>query len=406
MMEIDEGSRAINLREIKFGDDGVSFDPNPKSCVACHGSPARPVWDPYDFWPNAFGSISGGTADREETRAYKALKKMSSHSPVLQLLNLPGQPEVADERINSLTYILGQAHFYNWWKRKLASFPLKSNLNGYRYALLSTLNLCQFRSARVGFENEKSLVFDLFADLSLSEKDKLDLIYNTISNDRSKFKEFLELAYRRLFRNSEVDFSFFNSRLESESQPLAITYWILDLMGLDTSDITTSLFKNNYLISMPTHLSLDLLTVLYDARPDLFFDLKVNSQDLATGHFGWLKLDCEQLKSLAQKQQMERQTESHWLEPHKIRRSQPIVNRCAKCHVEGFDPMAPVIPFHDSQLMAQRLRTSDLKQRIIRRVHATGADQMPPGPPLTSSEKEALKAYLDTLGSGPEGEGL
>jgi hypothetical protein len=405
MMEIDEGSRAVNLREIKFGKDGVIFDRSPQSCTACHGSPAKPVWDPYDFWPNAFGSISGGAAGRDEIRAYNAIRETSHQSPILSVLNLPEQPNLVDEQINTFTYILGQTHFYNWWKRKLAKFPPRSNLNGYRYALLSALNLCQHQSGREGFEHERNSIFELFSTspLTHNEKDQLDLIFATIISDRRTFKDFLESTYGLLFPNHDVDFTFFRSRLElqNESQTHAFAYWILDMMGVDTSDLSTSLFKNNYLVSMPTSFPLDLLTVLYDVRPDLFFDLTVESRDLYTGQNSWLKLDCDQLKELARGQDVVK-TESQWLAPFQVRMSQPVINRCAKCHVEGVNPLAPRIPFNDSRLMAQRLRSTDLGQAIMWRVQAIGKDQMPPEHPLTDEEKYALRSYLERLRYEPK----
>lgn len=399
MMEIDSNTRDINLREIIFGENGAQFDPNPKSCVACHGSPAKPVWDPYDFWPNAFGSLSGSAPGRDEIRAYKNLVDKKSHSPVLEQLIFPSEPNLTDEQINPLTYVLSQAHFYNWWKRKLAPFPQQSDLNGFRYALLSTLNLCQYQSTRNGFAHEKAKVLELFTKSAIPQeaKDRLDLIFSTIENDRRKFKTFLESSYDNLFPHHDVDFSFSRTRLDSESQALALTYWILDLAGIDTSDLPMSLVKNNYLVSMPTNFPLDLLTVLYDVRPDLFYDLEVTSQDLATGHSGWIKLNCEQLRTLARGQTTDFSAPTQWLQPNRIRTSQPPINRCAKCHVEGADPLAPAIPFHDSQLMARQLRNTHLGKAILSRIHDEGKNQMPPRHPLSRTEKEAVSAYIEAL---------
>lgn len=52
--------RQFRLREIRFPPPGSSepvlfSEPNPRTCLTCHGSPARPVWDSWPLWPGAYG---------------------------------------------------------------------------------------------------------------------------------------------------------------------------------------------------------------------------------------------------------------------------------------------------------------------------------------------------------------
>lgn len=53
-----------------------TIEKDPRVCVTCHGTPARPIWDTYGTWPGAYGSITTNTgrpADKWELDALKAL---------------------------------------------------------------------------------------------------------------------------------------------------------------------------------------------------------------------------------------------------------------------------------------------------------------------------------------------
>ncbi len=52
--------KRFRLREIRFPSPGSSAEvffsePNPATCQACHGHPARPIWDSWPLWPGAYG---------------------------------------------------------------------------------------------------------------------------------------------------------------------------------------------------------------------------------------------------------------------------------------------------------------------------------------------------------------
>src|SRR5262249_3274899 len=44
------------FQEIHFSTDAVTLsEVNPPKCTACHGSPARPIWDSFPLWPGVYG---------------------------------------------------------------------------------------------------------------------------------------------------------------------------------------------------------------------------------------------------------------------------------------------------------------------------------------------------------------
>jgi hypothetical protein len=61
-MEWDEKSASFKFREIIFDGKKNPLIPepetNPQKCLACHGQDPRPIWEPYNFWPGVYGSLS------------------------------------------------------------------------------------------------------------------------------------------------------------------------------------------------------------------------------------------------------------------------------------------------------------------------------------------------------------
>jgi mono/diheme cytochrome c family protein len=56
-MQFDERSNSFHFREVSFqsGGGGLVSEDNPARCAACHGRPARPIWDTAPSWPGIYG---------------------------------------------------------------------------------------------------------------------------------------------------------------------------------------------------------------------------------------------------------------------------------------------------------------------------------------------------------------
>jgi hypothetical protein len=57
-MQFDERSNSFHFREVTFpstGEGALVSEDNPARCAACHGRPARPIWDSPPSWPGIYG---------------------------------------------------------------------------------------------------------------------------------------------------------------------------------------------------------------------------------------------------------------------------------------------------------------------------------------------------------------
>lgn len=393
MMEVDPVSREINMREITFRENGVHFDERPNTCTTCHGLPVKPLWDPYDFWPNAYGAFSGSFVTQQEQDGYTRLRQNASASPLLSRLELQPSLDLNNEEINGLTYFLTQIGYTKFWKSLGRGFEQ----NGFRLPLLAVLNHCVTGNLGTPFETEKAELLKYFQPGSLSASDlqRLDQIYADIVASRAFTKNFQNKLVAQYFLNPNFISTVDHARLESERVPLALIRWLLDLSGVNAANMSLSLMANDYLLSSPSNFLLDLLTSLYEARSEYFVGLTVGSQDIGFGKPAWLKLSCDEIK--AQSLTVPRTVaQSKWRSYLAVQPERPVLSRCTKCHTESLSA-APRIEFEDSLVLARRLRTSDLADKIISRIQATDARQMPPGNPLSAAEIAGMKEYLQSL---------
>jgi hypothetical protein len=85
-MEFDPATNSFRFREVAFGNgsDGmpkVSYSAaNPARCIACHGRPARPIWDTAPEWPGAYGErYHAGLSSAESSGIRRFLDQAPSH---------------------------------------------------------------------------------------------------------------------------------------------------------------------------------------------------------------------------------------------------------------------------------------------------------------------------------------
>lgn len=396
MLEVDPLTRDIEMHELIFEAQGVRLQDNPTSCASCHGTPAKPLWDPYDFWPNAFGSFTGTFSTQQEADAYQALRKDAKSSPLLSRLSLPNKMDSESEAINGLTYFLSQIHFANWWKRTLEL--LDPELSGFRYPLLALLNNCYNPLAGQSLRAHRTEIAAYFPKGALNDTrfDRLLRIQEDFKVSRQRVTQYLTRQTEEYFPKPRYLRNIDHERLSSEIETGSMLRWILDMAGVNASNLTTSLIGNDYRLSMPTHFQLDLLNAIYDVRPDLFSGLTLASQDLFTGQPGWLKLDCAQLRKKAQTAAIQ-EAPSQWQQSLSFHQERPVISRCAKCHVERMDKRAPKIPFYDSAQMSAKIRQDLLGEKILARIRLTIPGQMPPGHPLSPQEISSLQSYVESL---------
>jgi cytochrome c553 len=391
MMEADPITRGVNMREIIFSNGGVQFDANPVSCRSCHGQPAKPLWDPYDFWPNAFAGAAAAFGVRQEKEAYARLVQNAGSSPLLSRLTLRADLNLNNEEINGLTYFVTQIGYTRFWKQTVSG----GELNGFKPALFAAMSYC-FGTGT--YEEQKPELLSYFPPGRLAPADlnRLDQIYADIVNSRAFTKKFQDGLVSQYFTAPDFISVIDHARLQDERASLAILRWLLDLGGVNAANMSISLLANDYLLSSPSNFMLDLLTTLYEARPEMFTGLTLAGQDLYSGQLGWISLKCEELKaqSLAAGHIP---AQPQWRSYLSLQPERPVVSRCAKCHTESGNERIPKIEFHDSLTLARRIRTTDLGDKILARIQTTGRGQMPPGHPLSAEEITAMKEFIRAM---------
>lgn len=397
MMEVSPADYQIKMSELTFRPDGgVKIERNPKACVACHGSPAKMLWDPYDFWPNAFGSSVGTMSSKQETAAYDKLRLAAGKSELLKRLAFLPKLELGSEEENTpFSQYVGQINLASQLRSALQS----RDLNGWRFPLLSVLSSCHSK-----FETDYKQAFPQLLELLRPEEQvhieaSLNRIHTELVSAREHMKQTHSNMLADFFPNPEVTFAIDHQRLRYEAADLAMIRAIFDAAGVNLQNLSTSHLANDYFISNPSNTLLDSTAILFELKPEWFQGLRYSEQSLGTGKMGWLSYDCQQLKEESLKAMRSAPEPTQFTSMSAVKKERPVVNRCAKCHTEGFDDDAPVIPFNDSVKLARFLRDSNGRwaEKILDRVQRKGSGQMPPGNPLTREEIDSLKEMIEAL---------
>src|ERR1700722_6200388 len=82
-MQFDERSNSFHFREMSFpsaGSPKISED-NPGRCTACHGRPARPIWDTLPTWPGVYGERYRAGLSKPESIGMQAFLARQTQDP-------------------------------------------------------------------------------------------------------------------------------------------------------------------------------------------------------------------------------------------------------------------------------------------------------------------------------------
>ncbi|NJM09769.1 MAG: hypothetical protein HC883_02420 [Bdellovibrionaceae bacterium] len=158
ILEVDPSTYQVEMREIVFRGNDVAFNAKPKACASCHGQPAKPLWDPYDFWPNAYGSSVGAVSTRQEGEAFKQLRAAASSSAILSRLHLMPAVTRGAEENTAFTQYIHQINLGRFFKTELPG----KNLTAVRYPLLAALNGCFSTFPREPFATQKEQLLSYF----------------------------------------------------------------------------------------------------------------------------------------------------------------------------------------------------------------------------------------------------
>jgi mono/diheme cytochrome c family protein len=399
IIAFDEQAQGFQFAELRFGGEGARFQDQPRNCQSCHGTAPKPLWDPYDFWPNAYGSAIARFGTVAEKNDYEKIRLQTAKTGIYQHLKWPtlsGNNRGLDG-IESFTQYVNQLQIF-------AALPRLQQQTGafdqVAPALLGVLNRCAVDADDAAAARKLAAFFP--AAWQHRIQSEFAGWHVRVKEARRRLKSYQADRYQKLFPNSPTLFAIDHERLAGETQTVAQFYFILDLAGVDTRDFTLSQGPNPYFMSVPSNLDADLATNMALVASDIFQRLNPKLVNANGGgyDFVWARFNCASLQteSVQQLQGMQPTTASH----AEFRNAPTVFGECMSCHaINPAAQGAPPIPFDSTGMLRAWLQGNNGagKKKILDRIQRTGPGQMPPYRRLNSEELEQLRVNLDLIGS-------
>lgn len=399
-MEFDASSSNFLFREIRFNGSGsgpMISEINPSRCRACHGTPARPVWDTPPSWPGAYGERYQLGLSRDEAKGIREfLAIQPTHARYKSLLS----PDRFAERD---TYVTSATATYNGRSVEPPNARLSS--------LLTRLNT---RVIMAGLVDRPAYASHRFVLLAAAE------------GDCGPLADFYPRALRVSFDVQLRDYRAAHARVDAQQdvakshrlsaagtlQPrgvhsvdLAPLRFVVERgLGASTESWTLALEGNTFDLAAPPG--------TWTLREALFQEVAAADAKFASlrGYRTFVAGDAY-CKRLAESSEREL---SAWYSSHPelppptnpvgFDVIPPVVNICASCHT---GEVAPQIPFASPDELGPRLRAGNyphgrlLDEVLYRLSDAAGNSRMPRGFLLPDEQNQALKSYFIRLANMP-----
>lgn len=399
-LEFDAARNDFHFREIVFAPDRpaqVSED-NPPRCVACHGRPARPIWDTPPSWPGVYGERYRAGLSAAEVRGMRAFLARQPSDPRYRYLLDAGR------LLDRATYVASSGSRYDGEHFE----PPNARLS----MLLATLNvraLVTELAARPAFAAHR------YALLGAAARDcgSVPAFFPAALEPRiaAELAGYVARATRlgsdengaKRARGPDAATAY-HSGLAAED-PVVVRFLAERFLGLAAQRWSLALERSSYDLAAPEgSLRLDevLLARVLVTDPDLR-ELRAARSFQATDAY------CGELRRRSRRElsryYAERPLPAPVEEPTAGATSdRPILlERCASCHTGA---IGPALPFADPEALAGRLRAGGyprgrlLDEILYRLGPESGADRMPRGLTPTESERRALEEYFLRLDPG------
>lgn len=385
IMAWNENAMRFDFHELAFKAGPAQLTENPSVCSSCHGSPAKPLWDPYDFWSNAYGAAISRFATQSEKDSFQRIKDDESKSGVYKYLNWDFDESAGIEGIDTFTQYVTVLQFASIAKQWNSQ---KDAIKPYVYSILGVLSGC----ANSRDEKVRSAALKAFFPAAWS-----DIIqrgsafhYRRAVEQRKSLKRYLQNRYDKNFQGPLI--SFLNhERLGDESIVIAELQQILSFVGMDLADFTMSQVQNPAFFSTPSIFESDFLgmMILLDREP--FEQLRPT---VSGGFFFEFQCKALQAKSRDALSGLEAPKEL----AIRTKRAPSAFGTCISCHV--MDPEssgAPAIPFDRTKDLKAWLKEENGIHRVKERLDRRGVGRMPPDQALSDDAIKDLKEALDRL---------
>src|ERR1700722_3045838 len=401
-MQFDERSNSFHFREMSFpsaGSPKISED-NPGRCTACHGRPARPIWDTLPTWPGVYGERYRAGLSKPESIGMQAFLARQTQDPRYRYLI--GARRFGDRA----TYVASAATLYSGQNFE----PPNARLS----VLLATLNV-------------RSLVADLAAQPAFAPHRYVLLA--AAAGNCGDLKSFFPASMRPASAQAMADYGQSAAAAAGAQQEAAKRLRRASNAesyrgGAATSDPMMLRFIAERLVGMPSQRwSLALEEGTYDlAAPEgalsfeqlLFERLACSEPDLrelrAFRSFGATDALCAELS-----RRSERELTAFYgpagSERMRAAASTPagageayspprLLDHCIECHTGD---VGPALPFGDPEALGLRLRAGGyahgrlLDEILYRLAPEAGAARMPRDINATPAERRDLEDYFVRL---------
>ncbi len=414
-MEFDARNNNFQFREIQFpadkGGPVTISEANSARCVACHGQPARPVWDTPPFWPGVYGERYGAglsAAEAQGMRAFLALQQRDARYRSLLGAAAFGQRE---------TYVASARAVYNGVST--------TSPNAQLSALLTRLNIRSILSemaSRPAFDAHRYVL------LAAAEGSCGPLPEYYPASIRDQIADELR-GFRRMNAGTDrlqaaavaARLTGRNGRVQRGAAGLDDLRFVVERnLGLSTQQWTLALERNTYDASAPEGAP-TLAQVLFER-------VGLTDEELRGLHayrsFTSDDRYCEHLRRQSVRA-LEAWYSAHPLPaaPASVARLEPspsrdpdapssqnlvaskpeFLDRCTSCHT---GQVGPFIPFADPGALAQRLVQGNyphgrlLDEILYRLAPEAGAQSMPRGITISAAQRRRLEDYFLDLGQG------
>jgi mono/diheme cytochrome c family protein len=387
--------KSFKFAELNFAQYEASIQKDPKNCQSCHGVNGKPLWDPYDFWPNAYGRAIARFKTDDEKKAYDGVRLNPSKKGIYARLQFPLPPANNNsglDGIEAFTQYVTQLQIF----ASLQRWQSEVNFRPMVPALLAVLNQC------AAYENDKDAARQLATFFPAAWKSLIEAgfpaTHQRVKDERKKFIEYQIARYRKLFPSGKIAFPINHDRLAGETLTTAQFFFVLDLAGVNTQDFAMSQGLNPYMLSVPSNFDFDLGTDFTLVAQGLFQKLTPAFSNGGGYGYTWTVFDCKKLQeeSLQQLQNVKVSTPPLT----KFQPAPTVLGECMGCHsVDASNRGVPEIPFDRTAALRDYLKADNNTglYKILERIGKSGAGQMPPYRNLTINEKEQLKNNLKLM---------
>lgn len=411
-MQFEAASSTFLFREIRFGEPGTPpsiSDANPARCTACHGTPARPIWDTAPSWPGVYGEHYHSGLSARETRGVRGYLAQQAAHPRYRLLMASRDFAERD------TYVPSSIITYNG----MAKEPPNARLSMLLTQLNTRAIVATLRS-QPGYEAHRYVL------LAAAEADCGPLPELYPATLRVSIDVQLHAFLATLERVSRKQQAAKAARLADGAVPWWQSDRPLDMgplrfviehdLSVNTASWTLAFERNTYDLAAPPgtwSLGEALLEAVLSTDSSLAELHAYHSFDSSDAYckrlvgLGRLQLEESYLaasQSVAGSGPDDAGTESVLPEATTIGSAPAALTLCIACHSES---VAPRIPFADPHALAPILAEGSyprgrlLDEILYRLSDAAGPDMMPRGTLLSHGQVQALERYFVTLAKPP-----